>query len=207
MKCKSLYNPSGYKENDARLLDDASYFITVQQSTREQGVNIIEKILSYNKTAKDFLDIGAGIGTLMNIAQSYNLKPEGVDPNPFAVLYGKRNLSVDIKCAYYHSSLFEKKFDLITIIDVFEHLDEPRLLFEEAVKSLNKNGVMFIRVPFFIPEAHENFVQNPDSEGTIFYDNDVHIVHFSKEGFIEFAKEFKATFIKEALYGYILKFD
>jgi SAM-dependent methyltransferase len=208
LDCKSLFNPSGYKENDAIWLAAVLFFITHYNSTVEQGIQIIKELKSHNPTAKDFLDIGAGMGTLMNIAHNSNLNPEGVEPNPFAVLYAKRNFSLDIKCAYFDSSLcFDKKFDLITIVDVFEHLEEPRLLFKEAIKCLNKNGVIFVRIPCYIPEIHEKFLQDPNLEGTIFFYNDVHIVHFSKGDFIKLAEEFKATFVQEALYGFLLKFD
>ena len=205
--CKSLYNPSGYKEDNIALLGDTWWHINEFSHTTTFARDLIKRMKELNPGANSILDIGAGIGSLLSVSREFRLDTEGVEPNPFAVLYGKRELSLDITCSYFHSKLFDKKFDLITIISVLEHLEDPRSLFEEAIKSLNKNGLLFVNMPLYIPESHRQYLKKPDLEGSIFTVCDVHILHFTEKGFKKMANDFQATFIEKILGGFIVKFN
>jgi SAM-dependent methyltransferase len=205
--CKSLYNPSGYREDDVALIGDTMWHVNEFKKNVSFGRDIISTLKKANPNAKSLLDIGAGIGSLISLGDEFGLEADGIEPNPYAVLYGKRVLSLDITCSYFNKTVFDKKFDAITLISVLEHLEEPRLLFEDAVKCLNKKGVMFVHVPFYIPEIHQKYLEEPQLEGSIFTTSDVHIVHFTKEGFEKMAKESNATSLKQVLGGYVLTFD
>lgn len=180
--CGSLHNPSGYKEDDKALQADKDFHVRVTDRNEGYSHALIKKLLSLNPQARTLLDVGAGIGTLIRIGSQYGLACDGVEPNRHAVEYAKRNYGLSISCDYYRSSLFDRKFDIITIISVLEHLEDPELLFAEAVKDLQENGLVFVSVPFYNPQKHERFLRNPDIEGTLFFDNDVHVTHFTVLG-------------------------
>lgn len=205
--CKSLYNPSGYREDDVALIGDTMWHVNEFKRNVSLGRDIITTLKKVNPNAKSLLDIGAGIGSLISLGNEFGLEADGIEPNPYAVLYSKRTLSLDITCSCFDKNLFVNKFDAITLISVLEHLEEPRLLFEDAVKCLNKKGVMFVLVPFYIPEIHQKYLKDPQLEGSIFAVCDVHIVHFTTEGFEKMAKQLNATSLKQVLGGYVLTFD
>lgn len=51
-------------------------------------------------------------------------------------------------------STFDKKFDLILIMSVIEHLENPFKMSEELKKILTPQGYIYIAMPFFYP-VHE----------------------------------------------------
>jgi len=68
---------------------------------------------------------------------------------------------------------------------VFEHLEKPRDLFALMVSKLNRDGAIYLSVPFFerrdwpfLWGAGEKVEPLPN----LMHDNDVHINHFSIEG-------------------------
>ena len=62
----------------------------------------------------------------------------------------------------------KKKFDLITLIHVLEHLHKPIEILSILAKKLKENGIIFIQIP--------NFLLNPFD--LCVYD---HTIHFDKD--------------------------
>jgi 2-polyprenyl-3-methyl-5-hydroxy-6-metoxy-1,4-benzoquinol methylase len=205
--CGSLYNPSGYKEDDTDFVYDLTWHIKWIDHNTSFAWDVLKTMKDMHRNGKELLDIGAGIGSLMRVAREFGLIASGVEPNPYAVNYGKGVFSLDIVCAFFDNTLFSKKFDFITIISVLEHLTDPRTLLEKAKGCLEKKGVLFVSVPIYDPIVHHKFLMNPQLDGSIFSDSDVHILHFTDKSFKKFARQSDATYIKEACGGYLLKFD
>jgi len=205
--CGSLYNPSGYKEDDTALVYDLIWHIKSIDHNTSSAKEVLRKMMDVHQNGKEILDIGAGIGSSMRVARDFGLIASGVEPNPYAVLYAKRVYSLDIVCTYFDNNLFSKKFDFITIISVLEHLTDPRTLLEKAKGCLKKKGVLYVSVPLYDPVVHQKFLMNPELDDSIFSDSDVHILHFTDESFKRFARQSHATDIQGARDGYLLKFD
>lgn len=99
------------------------------------------------KQGGDLLDVGAGVAQFLHFAQDY-----------FTV-FGTEVASNAIKIARekYGISLWEgeiefmdmggKKFDVITLFHVLEHVHDPGLLLERCRKLLKSDGVIIIAVP------------------------------------------------------------
>ncbi|MCX8045145.1 MAG: glycosyltransferase, partial [Desulfobacterota bacterium] len=201
-ECLTLHNPSGYREDDAALRADKGFHIRVAERNEGFSHALIKSLLSLHPRAATLLDVGAGIGTLMRIAGQYGLACYGVEPNRYAVEYARERYGLEITCDYYRSSLFDKKFDIITIIHVLEHLDEPSFLLQEAVNNINENGIVFVSVPFFNPATHSRFLENPELDGTIFFDNEVHINHFTVAGLRKMAEPFMPVAVTNIAAGW-----
>lgn len=114
----------------------------------------IRKSIQFNEIKK-VIDIGCGPGVLINQLKNNNnpIKYYGVD-------ISKDQINEALKvCAgvdffntdglSYLKKIKDNSIDLITMIDVAEHLDLNDLIstFSECERVLSKNGVIFIRVP------------------------------------------------------------
>lgn len=93
------------------------------------------------------LDIGGGAGIF---AYEFNKDPEWktyvIDPsknNDFI----KTKLKIPLKQTFYKPEAFKTKFDLITLIYVLEHVNNPINLLKSIKKDLAKNSSLFIEVP------------------------------------------------------------
>lgn len=204
--CRSLFNPSGYKEDEKQLILDKNWHINNFQKATRQASLLLPKIKSILPNSKTLLDIGAGIGAIVLQAKKIGLKSEGIEPNYFAVEYAKNTFSVDLICDYFKNGLFKKKFDIITCTHVLEHIENPRYIIKAALKILDRPGLLFISVPFrrrHIKSLY--YVLFPDKKGTPFHNNDVHIIHFSRRCFNIWRRDFRADFCEytPSRYGWV----
>ena len=210
--CYSMFNPSGYRENNDVLKSDLEWHINnFDEHKIASDRLVIKQLMEAHPRAKTFLDIGCGIGATVMQARDMGLEAEGVEPNRYAVDYAKEKLSLNLTCNYFRKDLYERKFDLIVCDQVLEHLENPRQLFEAAVYSLNRPGLIYISVPFRKdPLRQLIYTAFPQLPGTLFFDNDVHITHFSTHSMKRWAADFQADsyqFIKIAGRGCIFSFS
>lgn len=92
------------------------------------------------------LDVGCGSGHFVAAARAMGYEAEGIDPNPNAVAAaGERGLRVrrggllDVK--------EEGAYDVVTLLDVLEHLDDPRGALERVRALLKPGGGLILSLP------------------------------------------------------------
>lgn len=211
MECESFFNPSGYKEDEVQLARDLDWNISVIERNIGYSEKLISRLLDLYPQTKNILEIGCGIGTFLSIAKKRGLTVIGYDTNKYAIEYGKKIFNLDLRADFW-SAEDTKNHDLIVCIMVLEHLEQPRLLFEQLALAAKKNkGNLYISVPF-LDRDKWHFILEPDptKKGTPFFDNDVHITHFSEKGLIKLAKEYgatKFTKIMQGWHGYVFEFN
>ncbi len=100
-----------------------------------------------NRSNKLLLDIGAATGYFMKIAIDAGYKVTGIDISAVASEKGKKNgLNIfpgTIETFYSRS----KKFNVITLLDVLEHVEDPRRHIKLCAKMLDKDGIIVINTP------------------------------------------------------------
>jgi len=210
--CHSLFNPSGYREDDEQLCLDVDWHSNNYDDSVKKAELLIYNLLSEHDKAKSLIDIGCGIGSVVTTAKSFNLKAVGVEPNRFAVDHAKKKFGIELVCDYFKNGICKQKFDLVTCISVLEHLEKPRILLKDAINTLNPGGLLFVSVPFRGRNVLKvlMYILFPNLKGTPFSLNDEHIVHFSHKSIQMLAKEFGATSCKHVTWGwngYLMRFD
>jgi len=111
---------------------------------------ILEVIDINQKTSTiNLLDIGCASGAFLCAAEKItNWKIEGIEPSRSMVAFGKREYAVNINQGVFLSENYNgRKFDVISLWDVLEHINEPDLLLKDISKVLASNGHIIINVP------------------------------------------------------------
>lgn len=134
-----------YKKNDLIDGKDQVKFINGVPSYRTDILisTIIEKL----KDKNTLLDIGTGTGVFLLSCNNYlNLNMSAFDLNN---IHKEKILNINNVKHFYSNSLqeIENKFDIISLIHVFEHIQKPLETLKTLKKMLNKNGVIIIQVP------------------------------------------------------------
>lgn len=185
MDCKTFFHRSGYQENDDQKDLDFEFLFDQRQHHDKLQNQLFLEIKTRVPHIKTCCEIGHGIGLFLKAARDYGCSGYGFELNRRCHDFAREQL--DLRCEL---GLFEPRhnqtYDLIASIMVFEHLEAPRDLFIAMRDKLNKDGAIYISVPFL--HRHEwPFLWTAGTDPAtappdVFYDNDVHITHFSVEG-------------------------
>ena len=115
--------------------------------------NIIKhfKIKSKNEPLKgiDILDVGCGGGLISVPMRKLGADVVGIDASSkninVAKIYSKKNnLEIKYICSSPEKLKIKKKFDVLLMLEIVEHVDDINLFVKQSTKFLKKNGLMFI---------------------------------------------------------------
>ncbi len=142
-------------ENKAEELYDDNYadnFLKTEEYSGTHAIDFFEKIVvkSYNKLDKKnkptLLDIGSGIGIMLDTAKKIGYTPTGVELSSklseIAKKKGHEVLNTNI-----NESKIDRTFDTITMMDIIEHLEDPKQILISLKPLLNKNGELIVYTP------------------------------------------------------------
>ncbi len=100
------------------------------------------------KSQGRLLDVGTGIGTLMEVATKEGFHVSGVEFSPWASSYARTDKGLDVFTGTIEEAGFrEETFDVVVLNHVLEHLDQPRETLREVRRILKRDGVLVIGVP------------------------------------------------------------
>ena len=185
LDCRSFFHTSGYQETHQQKIDDFQYLF----SHREHHTKLQNQLFLELKTRVPHIttccEIGHGLGLFLKAVRDYGCEGFGFETNKNCHNFAKVELGLSCELGVFdihHPS----RYDLIASVMVFEHLENPRDLFTTMRDRLNPDGAIYLSVPF-IHRRDWPFLWKADKEPggappDVFYDNDVHITHFSVEG-------------------------
>lgn len=119
-------------------------------------INLEEYIKSFELALGEdsfMLDVGCGDGRVINkILNVFKCKGVGIDYSPKRIEIAK-NKCKDKKANFFVEDLNQfleendKQFDLVTVFEVIEHLENPKKVIEQIKKSLSEKGTILGSVP------------------------------------------------------------
>jgi len=127
------------------------------------------------------LDVGAHAGRLMSLARTAGWDVEGIELNPRTAA----RAAVSTGAVVHQGNIFTVEprapFDAVTLIDVLEHIPEPRRALARAAAWLRPGGVIAVKVPNGAAQRIKESVRGKVRPGyrPTLADNLVHINHFT----------------------------
>ena len=115
--------------------------------------NIVKhfKIKSKNEPLKgiDILDVGCGGGLISVPMRKLGANVVGIDASSkninVAKIYSKKNnLEIKYICSSPEKLKIKKKFDVLLMLEIVEHVNDINLFVKQSTKFLKKNGLMFV---------------------------------------------------------------
>jgi len=132
-------------------LDEGSGFNVLDSNSLVGGRrNMAEKInwILSKRDVDSFLDIGCGVGLLVEAAHRQGLKAKGVDVSDFAINYGEKELGIQgLMAGSFQDVLQEEQFDIIYLNHVLEHVADPSHFLASCKKYLKPKGWLVLEVP------------------------------------------------------------
>jgi SAM-dependent methyltransferase len=88
------------------------------------------------------------MGFFLSKAAGMGFEAEGVEPSPSLAKIAAEQFNLKIHNSFLeNSNLVDKNYDVITLIDVFEHVTNPQELLNNCRRILKDDGIIAIKVP------------------------------------------------------------
>jgi len=142
-------NPCIHQDDITRFyagLSDTQY----SAESRGRGKNfqtILSRLKSLSPPGNRLLDIGAASGIFLQIARQKGYRVAGIEPSREFVEEARRERGIELFPGTLEEFDSRRKFSAITLIDLIEHVVNPRSLFERTVRLLEKGGILVIVTP------------------------------------------------------------
>ena len=205
MDCESFTCIGDYTESEGQLAGDVAYqvgLVTDKLDRFRYLAEFLKKEL-YQTSQREIhhADVGCSVGTLVQAFASTSFKSIGYDTNLLAIdkarsLFPEREFST----AYAGSD--GRQFDLVTMIDVLEHIKTPFEFFASILPALKPGGHMFILVPRVDRDSWHFLAETVNDQlnfhaASPFRDNDVHVVHYSSKGLARIGEIFGLALVAD----------
>lgn len=120
----------------------------IRQTRFEPYIDLMQTLSSQNLS---YLDFGCASGFLVEYARRLGFDAYGIDISKEAIKFGQTTFKLNNRLAVGKSindgAGFPKKFDVISSIEVLEHLKDPNAFAKDVANKLADNGYWFISTP------------------------------------------------------------
>ena len=162
-QCRTLFvEAPPTAEETAHLYESESYFANpgyergfvgyrdylADRALNEEKFDGILRLVERFRSPGALLDVGAGPGLLVKVAEARGWRAKGVDLNPWAVRVAQEEIGVEVERGSLDSAGFEEgQFDAVTMLDLIEHVPGPEELIRDAARVTAEDGVLVILSP------------------------------------------------------------
>jgi SAM-dependent methyltransferase len=182
MDCQSFFHRSGYREDEAQKQADFQALYDWRDLHTKLQSQLMLELKTRLPHVRTLCEVGHGAGLFLKAARDFGVEGYGFEVNPNCHAFARDELGLAVELGLFGPD-HARHYDMIVSIMV---LEEPRTLFETMRRKLNPDGAIYLSVPFihrrewpYLWTAGTDPARAPPD---IFYDNDVHITHFSVEG-------------------------
>lgn len=135
-------NYENYKdENVANAVRAGNNWVKIER--HKLRYNLIKKY----KASGSLFDLGAGWGHFMLTGQQLGYDVYGIEISEQPYLYSKNDLKLPVDHIDFFDMDEQKKFDVVTMWDVLEHIDKADDFVKKCAAVTAKNGYLVLQVP------------------------------------------------------------
>lgn len=110
-----------------------------------QEISILRLIQKIKPSGK-LLDIGAGSGIMVESALEMGYDAEGIEPSKWLQKQADKR-SLPIHLGTFPMEGLSENYDIIALVDVIEHVNNPKELLSEINRHLNNDGIFIVITP------------------------------------------------------------
>ncbi|MCH2169413.1 class I SAM-dependent methyltransferase [Myxococcota bacterium] len=122
-------------------------FESVREMKRDTYSALLDRLKPHRPTGS-LLDVGCALGYLVELAGERGYDAFGLDRNAAAIDRAPETLAARLHCGELDGQAFPgKAFDVITLVDVLEHVARPDRLLADCRARLEPGGVLVLIVP------------------------------------------------------------
>ena len=108
---------------------------------------ILKRLNKIEKPGNTLLDVGAASGIFLDLCQKEGYESSGIEPSRFLVDEAERLYGLKLFQGTIDDFKPQKKFAVITLLDIIEHLTDPGKFMTKILPMLEDKGVLIFVTP------------------------------------------------------------
>ena len=152
-KCKSCRVVYSTKHKN-KLENNQDYYKNVHldeyfnyyEAFRKKQARVILDKLKKVRCGSYLLDIGCSFGWFLDEAETMGFNCHGIENSPLVMSYHHQKQTKQVIAKNFNDMVC-KKFDVITLLNVLEHLEDPNQTLDLLKEKLKDDGYLVIAVP------------------------------------------------------------
>ncbi|MCD6068731.1 MAG: SAM-dependent methyltransferase [Bacteroidetes bacterium] len=151
-ECKLQFKTFENKAEDLYNDNYADNFLKTEEYSGTHAIDFFEKIIvkSFNRLKKNgkptLLDIGSGIGIMLDTAKKTGYEPTGIELSQKLAEVARKK-GHEVMVTNINDSTLDRKFDTISMMDIIEHLEDPKQILQSLKTLLKENGELIVYTP------------------------------------------------------------
>jgi len=146
-RCKNCGVVTADVAEDKKVIYTEDYYWNMKEIdpiSKLRYESIVGRIKQYRKNGR-LLDVGCGVGHFLSIAKRKDWQVTGVEISEGARKIAKDVFELDISLGELPTlNLGSESFDVVTMLECIEHLEEPTLYLKEIHRLLRKGGLLML---------------------------------------------------------------
>lgn len=127
---------------------DISIYIEKEEMFRRLFRNVLDFVGKFVREGT-LIDIGSGVGLLVDEATRVGFKALGFEPSVPSVKAAKKYFHISLIAQEFSPTLVPKHVNVVVINHVLEHVVDPKKLLRQVAQIVKPGGFIFIGVPNF----------------------------------------------------------
>jgi SAM-dependent methyltransferase len=150
--CDLIYRDNPISDNDILTYYRKHYYgqwgIDQENCFRDNiYLDVLARIERLGKRGR-LLDIGAGNGHFLALAQKHGWKIQGQEISTESCQLAREKYGIQLRNETLREMKWgQNQFNVITLLNVLDHLTDPWQLLEKAFVALKKRGLIYVRIP------------------------------------------------------------
>lgn len=138
--------PRGVVRKQVYRAADTMVYVEKEQMFRTLFADVVAFIRRF-KTSGTLIDIGAGVGFLVDEAKKAGFEAVGFEPSIEMVRAAKKEFGIELIPKRFNKA--KSGVDIVVINHVLEHLPNPRGMIQDIRSVLAQGGLLVVGVPNF----------------------------------------------------------
>lgn len=193
---EDFYGKKYWLDHQSKKFGYPDIYKRARNDLSERNLHWLKSLMKYCLPPANILELGCSHGSFVALLQQSGYTASGIEMSPWVVSFGSQTFDIPIHLGPVENIHFpESSFDLIAMMDVLEHFEDPLETLSYCSKLLKPDGILLIQTPEYnqdvtYSELVEN--QNPFLEQL---KADEHLYLFSRSSATQLLKQIGFEYI------------
>jgi 2-polyprenyl-3-methyl-5-hydroxy-6-metoxy-1,4-benzoquinol methylase len=145
-----FYGKNYWLSHQSEELGFPDIYSRARSDLTERNLHWLKTLLKYRLPPADVLELGCSHGSFVALMQQCGYQATGVEMSPWVVSLGRETFEVPIHVGPVENlDLPKGSLDVVVLMDVLEHLPNPKSTIIHCIELLKPDGFLLIQTPEF----------------------------------------------------------